>query len=247
MQLDWVDIAIGVITAMMIGFSKTGVPSSGIFAVTLMAMIFPAKDSVGIILPMLITGDIIAVTYYRRKVVWKYLIVLIPWVLVGIVAGYFFLKFVNDEQLKLTIGWLVLALIAMHLVRERAGGKLGIPQWFASWFNPLLGALAGFATMIGNAAGGVMSIYLLAKKLPKELFVGTGAWFFFCVNLMKVPFSVELGMITGDSLLFNVWMIVPILLGAWIGIRVLAKLPERWFQYCVLALSAIGSLKLIFF
>lgn len=246
-QLDWIDIAIGVVVAIMIGFSKTGVPSSGIFAVTLMAMIFPAKDSVGIILPMLITGDIIAVIYYRRKVVWKYLWVLIPWVMVGIVVGYFFLEFVNDTQLKLTIGWIVLALIALHLLRERFGGKVGMPDWLVAWFNPFLGAMAGFATMIGNAAGGVMSIYLLAKKLPKELFVGTGAWFFFCVNLLKVPFSVGLGMITWDSLVFNVWMIVPILAGAWIGIRVLAKLPERWFQYSVLALSAIGAVKLIFF
>ena len=246
MQLDSLDILIAIIAALMIGFSKTGVPSSGIFSITLMAMVFPAKDSVGIILPMLITGDIIAVIYYRRKVVWKYLLVLIPWVLVGIVAGYFFLEVVNDHQLQLTIGWIVLALIALHIARERLGGKIGLPGWLAAWFNPFLGAMAGFATMIGNAAGGIMSIYLLAKKLPKELFVGTGAWFFFCVNLMKVPFSVQLGMITWDSLVLNAWMIVPILAGAWLGIRVLKKLPERWFQYAVLGLSALGALKLIF-
>ncbi|MBB6730645.1 sulfite exporter TauE/SafE family protein [Cohnella zeiphila] len=247
MQLDGLDIVIGIATGLMIGFSKTGVPSSGIFAVTLMAMIFPAKDSVGIILPMLITGDIIAVAYYRRKVIWKYLIVLIPWVLIGVVAGYFFLEVVNDRQLKLTIGCLVLALIVLHLVRERFGAKLGVPSWLARWLNPFLGALAGFATMIGNAAGGVMSIYLLGKKLPKEVFVGTGAWFFFLINLLKVPFSVQLGMITRDSLIFNAWMIVPIAAGSWIGIRVLAKLSDRWFQYSVLALSAAGSIKLIFF
>jgi len=246
-QPDGLDIAFGIAAALMIGFSKTGVPSSGIFAVTLMAMAFSAKDSVGIILPMLITGDVIAVAYYRRKVVWKYLIVLIPWVLIGVGAGYFFLEVVNDRQLKLTIGCLVLALIALHLVRGRFGAKLSVPAWLAAGLNPLLGGLAGFATMIGNAAGGVMSIYLLGKKLPKEVFVGTGAWFFFLVNLLKVPFSVQLGMITRDSLVFDAWMIVPILVGTWIGIRVLAKLPDRWFQVCVLALSAAGSVKLIFF
>lgn len=247
LQLDGLELLIGVAAGLMIGFSKTGIPSSGIFAVTLMAMAFPAKDSVGIILPMLIFGDIIAVAYYRRKVVWKYLIVLIPWVLVGVVAGYFFLDIVSDHTLKLTIGWLVLALIALHLIRERFGDKFSGRGWLASWFNPFLGGTAGFATMIGNAAGGVMSIYLLAKKLPKEVFVGTGAWFFFLVNLLKVPFSVQLGIITRDSLLFNSLMIVPIVVGAWVGIRVLAKLPERWFQYCVLGLSAAGSLRLIFF
>jgi len=246
-QLDWVGIIIGVVAALLIGFSKTGVPSSGIFAITLMAIIFPAKDSVGIILPMLITADIIAVIYYRRKVIWKYLIVLIPWVLLGIVAGYFFLKVVSDQQLKWTIGWIVLALIGLHIARERFDtSKMKLSHWATAWFNPFLGAMAGFATMIGNAAGGVMTIYLLAKKLPKQYFVGTGAWFFFSVNLLKVPFSVHLGMITAESLLFNAWMILPIVVGAWIGIRVLSKLPEKWFQYSVLALSAIGSLKLIF-
>ncbi|MFB9278887.1 sulfite exporter TauE/SafE family protein [Cohnella cellulosilytica] len=247
MQLDGLELAIGAAAALMIGFSKTGIPSSGIFAVTLMAMVFSAKDSVGIILPMLIFGDIVAVAYYRRKVVWKYLVVLVPWVLAGVVAGYFFLAVVNNHQLKLTIGWLVLALIGLHLVRERFGVKFADQGPAASLMNPVLGGTAGFATMIGNAAGGVMSIYLLAKKLPKEVFVGTGAWFFFLVNLLKVPFSVQLGMITRDSLLFSALMIVPILIGAWIGIRVLAKLPDRWFQYCVLALSAAGALKLIFF
>jgi len=179
MQLDGLDIAIAVIAAVSVGFSKTGIPSSGIFTVTLMAMVFPAKESIGIVLPMLIIGDIIAVIHFRHKVVWKTLIVLLPWVLAGVVSGYYFLSLADDELLKMTIGWLVLGLILVHLIRERMSKTKDWPAWILSWFNPLLGILAGFATMIGNAAGGIMSIYLLAKKLPKEWFVGTAAWFFF--------------------------------------------------------------------
>jgi hypothetical protein len=247
MQLDALDIIIAVIAAMSVGFSKTGIPSSGIFTVTLMAMVFPAKESVGIVLPMLIIGDVIAVILYRHKVIWKDLLVLLPWVFAGVVAGYYFLSLVDDNWLKMTIGWLVLGLIVVHLFRERMNKTGDWPAGILSWFNPLLGILAGFATMIGNAAGGIMSIYLLAKKLPKEWFVGTAAWFFFIVNLLKVPFSVHLGIIHGDTLIFSAWMIVPIAVGAWLGIRLLNKLSERWFQTFVLAMSAIGSLKLILF
>src|SRR5690606_36918938 len=208
-------------------------------------IIFPARDSVGILLPLLIVGDIFAVVYYRRHVVWKYLISLIPWVLVGIIGGYFVLEFISSEQLKPLIGVLVLLLIILHIGREKLGKKFVdlLPE--SKIFTYLMGILAGFTTMIGNAAGGVMAIYLLVKGLPKTEFVGTGAWFFLTVNLIKVPLYMSLVIITGESLLFNAKLIIFIIVGALLGVKVIQWMPQKMFQTIVLLFAAIGAIRLI--
>lgn len=244
MELSWTQIIIGIISALLVGFGKTGLPAVSIFNVMLMAAIFPAKQSVGILLPMLIVGDIVAVIYYRREVIWKHLITLIPWVLAGIVIGYFVLLHVENEQLKVMIGLLVLSLVGLHVIRERWGEKIN--QFMISGkFSAVIGALAGFATMIGNAAGGVMAIYLLAKKLPKHQFVATGAWFFLSVNLIKIPFNISLGLMNWQTVQYGAWMIPVILIGTWMGIKLLPRIPQKHFQSLILILSVIGAIDLM--
>ncbi|MFS0777826.1 sulfite exporter TauE/SafE family protein [Neobacillus sp. 3P2-tot-E-2] len=230
---------------MFIGFTKTGVSSMGILVATILMYVFPAKESIGILLPMLVVGDLFAVIFYRRSVVWKYLISLIPWVLIGIAFGYFVLNQINSDQLKPLIGVIVLALIILHISRERFGEKFTEALPKSLWFTLSMGILAGFTTMIGNAAGGVMAIYLLMKGLPKKEFVGTGAWFFMFVNLIKIPFYISLGLITFDSITFNMWLIPTILIGAVIGIKVVPLIPQKAFQTLILGFAIIGALRLI--
>lgn len=243
MDLTFIQLGALICAALIAGFSKTGIPTTGILGVTIMASFFAAKSSVGMLLPMLIVADIVAVIYYRRQVIWKHLISLVPWVLIGILSGYVLMRIISDTQLKLVIGLIVFCLVIIHFVRERRGNLENPP---AHWgFSAFMGMMAGFATMVGNAAGGVMAIYLLSRRLPKEQFIGTGAWFFLSVNLFKVPFNVALGTITWESLLYNLMMVPVILLGTWIGIKIVPKLSQSQFQYIVLILSLIGSLQLI--
>lgn len=236
---------IAIIACLLVGFSKTGLPSLGIFAVALFASIFPAKESVGILLTILITADIIAVSYYRRTVIWKHLITLIPWVLIGIVGGYFVLDAINNEALSKLIGALVLILILLHVVKDKWEDKLKVNIEQSRIFPIILGILAGFATMIGNAAGAIMAVYLLSRGLQKKEFVGTGAVFFLSVNLIKVPFNVQLGLINTDTLLFNAWMIPVIVLGTIVGIKILPKISQKYFQILILTLAALGAINLL--
>lgn len=247
MELNWTQIALALLAAVMTGFSKTGVPGAGIFGVALMASVFPAKQSVGMLLPMLIIGDIVAVSNYRKAVVWKHLIVLIPWVLGGIVLGFFVMEYIGDGQLSVMLGALILALLLLHLTKDRLERKLNFPFTQTVYFQAVLGLLAGFTTMVGNVSGAIMTIYLLSKGLQKKEFIGTGAWFFLAVNLIKVPFNAYLGMITVDTLVFAAWMAVPILLGAWAGLRVVPRIPQAKFQAIILILTALGGLRLLLF
>lgn len=234
------------VAGVLIGFNKTGIPTLGILVVALMASVFPAKESVGIVTPMLIAADLIAIVYYRRTVVWKSLFSLVPSVSVGLLLGFALLGYIEDGQLSVLLGTIVLALIVIHVFKDRLESKLQIRFTQSRVFHAILGLLAGFTTMVGNAAGGIMAIYLLSKGMRKQEFVGTGAWFFFIVNVVKVPFTAYLGLITPETLLFNAWTIPAIAAGGLLGIKTLPLIPQKHFQAIVLGLAALGGLRLLF-
>lgn len=245
-DLSWYQVAIVILCAIFIGVSKTGLPTLGVLVVATMATIFPARESIGIVLPMLITADIIAVTYYRKSVNWKTLFSLIPWVLGGIIAGYILLyTIVASRPIEIILGVIIISLVAIQLVRFRWGADLlnAMPQ--SKVFVGVMGTLAGFTTMVGNAAGPIMAVFLIAIALPKREFIGTGAWFFLSVNLIKVPMYGHLGLITGETILFNAWLVLPILMGTFLGIRFLPLIPQKHFNIIILILAAIGGIRLL--
>lgn len=241
-MIGWIVVAL---CAIMVGISKTGIPGIAILIVPLMASVLPARRSVGVLLGILILADLFAITYYRRHAQWEHLIRLLPIAFVGIVAGYFGLKFINDEQLKPIIGAIVLAMLGINCFRMMTSSENAtIPtKW---WFSATIGFLAGVTTMMANAAGPIMIIYLIAMRLPKVEFVGTGAWFFFVVNWIKVPFSASLELMTAESIRLNLMMLPFIAAGAVTGILVLKRIPQKVFNVTVQILAAAAAVKLLF-
>jgi uncharacterized membrane protein YfcA len=240
--LGWVIVAL---CALMVGISKTGIPNVAIVVVPLLAQVIPARKSTGLLLGILILADLFAITYHRRNARWGHVFRLLPPAFAGIVAGYFGLKFIDDQQLKPIIGGIVLLMLGINYWRMRAKGD-GTPiptQW---WFAIGLGFMAGITTMMANAAGPVMIIYLLAMRLPKIEFVGTSAWFFFVVNWLKVPFSANLNLMTIDSVTLNLMMLPCIAIGAVIGIFFLKRIPQKVFNAVVQILAAAAAIKLLF-
>lgn len=244
MSLDLWDWFVAGLCAVLIGLAKTGLPGVGILVVPLMASIMPAKESTGVILPMLVFADVFAVAFYRRYAVWGHLVRLMPWAIAGIVIGWYWMDKVSDSQLKPIIAVIVLAMLGLHLVRQRlTDQKTPIPtQWY---FAAFLGLVAGVTTMMANAAGPIMIIYLLAMRLDKHEFIGTGAWYFLILNCVKVPFSWQLGLITPGSLGFNLVLFPLIAIGAVAGIVFLKKIPQKAFNLLVQILAAVAALNML--
>jgi uncharacterized membrane protein YfcA len=240
--LGWIVIAF---CAVLVGIAKTGIPGVGILVVPLMAGVLPARNSVGVLLGILILADLFAAGYYRYNANWYLVFRVLPAAFGGIVAGYFGLKVVTNEQLQPIIGGVVLVMLAVSYWRTNTrSGDAPIPtQW---WFAVGLGFLAGVTTMMANAAGPVMVIYLLAMKLPKIEFVGTSAWFFFIINWLKVPFSASLDLMTVESLKLDFMMLPFIAAGAVMGILVLKRIPQKAFNVVVQILAAAAAIKLLF-
>lgn len=245
LELDFVGWIVVGLCAIMVGITKTGIPGFGILVVPLMASVLPARSSVGVLLGILILADLFAIVYHRRNARWGHVLRLLPAAFAGIVAGYFGLKVVNDQQLKPIIGGIVLVMLGVNYWWTRAKGQdTPVPtQW---WFAVGLGFLAGVTTMMANAAGPIMIIYLLAMRLPKVEFVGTGAWFFFVINWLKVPFSANLELMTAESVKLDLIMLPFIAAGAVAGILVLKRIPQKTFTAVVQLLAAAAAIKLLF-
>jgi uncharacterized membrane protein YfcA len=239
--LGWTVVAL---SAIMVGLSKTGIPGLGILPALLMAHALPTFNSVGALLGILILGDLFAAGYHRRNARWSHMLWL-PSAVAGIVAGYFALQVISDKQLKPVIGVIVLVMLAVNYWRNRGQGKEArIPtQW---WFAASLGLVAGATSMMANAAGPVMIIYLLAMRLPKIEFVGTSAWFFFIINWLKVPFSLKLKMMTPEYIKLDLMMLPLIAVGSLAGVFFLKRIPQKAFNAVVQVLAVAFAVKLLF-
>lgn len=241
---QWALLAAG---AFFTGLAKTGVPGMGVLAVALFANALPARDSTGALLPLLICADFFGVTFFRKHADWSQLWKLFPWVLLGILLGCLALgKFSNTEAQR-TIGGILFLMVALQFWRRRQSDDLAARLPHTIWFVALTGVLAGFATMTANAAGTLMTLYLLAIGLPKLALVGTGAWFFLLINLLKVPFSLHLDLITTESLRMDAWLCLPMVPGALLGPLILKHINQSTFEIMVLAFTIVAALRLLMF
>lgn len=212
----------------------------GLMVVPILANAFGGRPSVGLLLPILIFGDIFAVSWYNRHANWKHILRLIPWALTGIAIATLVGKNLSDLTFNRVLAILVISGITILVWQDLRSGKEKIPdnKWFASG----MGLLGGFASMIGNSAGPVLSLYLLSMRLPKNIYIGTGAWFFFIVNLSKVPLHVwSWKTITWESLVLDALVIPAIAAGAFLGIWLVRIFPEKIYRILIIVTTLVSA------
>jgi uncharacterized membrane protein YfcA len=242
--LLWLFAALG---AFMVGVSKAGITGLSILSIALFNHVFASsKQASGLVLPLLIFGDFVAVFAYRKHTQWHFLWRLFPWTAAGVVIGYFTLGRISDHTARILIGWIIVSLAVLSFWRKFAAAPTEEKAASFHWsVGAAIGVTAGFITLDANAAGPLMAIYLVAMRLPKMEYVGTAAVFFMLLNLFKVPFMVDLGLITAQSFSFNLMLAPAVLLGALAGRWLLKRVNQNLFEQLVLLLSAIGGILLI--
>jgi uncharacterized membrane protein YfcA len=239
-HLEVSDLLIVALVALFTGMSKTGVQGAGMISVPLLAFVFGGQFSSGILLPMLCLADVMGVYYYHRHASWSHLKKLFPWAALGTVAGVLVGGMINDGTFKIVMACIIVASVLIMIWLER-GDKENIPDY--KWFAGLSGVGGGFTSMVGNLAGSVMAIYFLSMRLPKNVFIGTTAWFFLVINLFKVPFHVfSWHTITLNSFLLDLTMLPLIVLGALSGIYIVKKLPARAYRWFIIGMTLIAAI-----
>lgn len=240
--IQWIWI---IFSALLIGVSKTGISGLLTLVIPILATVFGGKASTGIILPMLIVGDIFALFYYKHDAKREDILKLLPWALMGLIFGLIIGGYINDEQFKGLIALSVLLCLFLLIYFEKKGDQLKIPD--KTWLHALVGILSGFTSMIGNAAGPIFSLYLLAKGANKVNFLGMTAWFFFIINVTKLPMQVFIWHnITVQTFVLTGLMIPFIGIGAVFGAFIIKRINEKAFRYLIIAMTAIVSVKLFF-
>ena len=236
---QWV---VAAIAAVLVGVAKTGITGLSLLFVSMFASIMPARRSTGVVLPLMIVGDFVAVLAYRRHAQWKYLWRLFPWAGTGIVIGYLAMGRMNDDQARQAIGAIIVSLAALHIYRRLR--PAGHEAEHGAWFAPVIGILAGFTTLVSNSSGPLMVIYLLAMRLPKMEYMGTMAVFFMLLNFFKLPFMVSLGLVNRESLLLNLELAPAVLVGTWLGSWVLRHINQSAFETIALVLTLCAAAKM---
>ncbi|MFS4482443.1 sulfite exporter TauE/SafE family protein [Hyunsoonleella sp. 2307UL5-6] len=239
--LQWIAVFLA---AFVLGFSKSGIKGIGIIIVITLAFVFGEKASTGVLLPMLIAADIIAVTYYNRHTQWRFIKKLLPSMIIGVLVGVWVGDVISEVVFKKVMALIIIGSIGIMLFFEKRNSK-NVPN--NQWFSRATGFLAGFTTMIGNLAGPISNIYFLAVRLPKNEFIGTAAWLFFIINVFKLPFHFFVWhTVNKESLVLNATLIPLIILGFFIGVALVKKISNLNYRKFIIAVTALGGILLLF-
>lgn len=234
-------IALG--AALLLGIAKSGIKGLAVLIVTGLALVYGAKESTGILMPLLICGDILAVIYYKRHVKWIYLIKLLPWMVLGVLVGVVLGKDLPEDLFKSGMAVIILISVVIMYYWERKKDRKVPTHWS---FAALMGMMGGFTTMVGNLAGAFSNIYFLAIKLPKNEFIGTAAWLFFIINLFKVPFHIwSWGTINRASFQISLSLIPAVIAGFCLGIFLVKKINNDKYRQLILLLTGLGGLAIL--
>ena len=240
MEISLTSWILATLAAFVIGMSKAGIKGIAVINVTFMALAFGAKESTGMVVPLLILADIFAVIYYNRHTQWSYVFKVLPWMVFGLIIGVFIGKDLPESLFRIGMAVIIIITVFMMYWWDRKKVKTVPTHWT---FSGAMGTLAGITTMVGNLAGAFSNIYFLAMRLPKNHFIGTAAWLFLIVNVLKLPFHFFVWKtITWESLLLNVKLLPGIFLGFFVGIRIIKLINEEFFRKMILVLTALGAL-----
>ncbi len=235
-------LLLGVIGAVLLGISKSGLKGIDILIVSTMAIGFGAKESTGILVPLLIIGDIMAVIYYHRHAQWKILLKFLPWMITGVLVGAFVGRDLDEFLFKKMMSIIIIFSVFIMFWWERKARK--VPQKL--WFAGITGTFAGFTTMVGNLAGAFSNIYFLAMRIPKDQFIGTAAWLFFIINLIKVPFHIFSWHTINENSLRNDLLLIPfVIVGFLVGVKIVSLFKDRIYRLFILFMTAFAAIILL--
>lgn len=236
-------LVLALVGALFIGMAKAGLAGCALVSVLLFAETLGAKASTGVVLPLLIAADLMGFWLLRRGGSWRQVWPLAPPAVFGVVMGWWWLDRLDHGWASVVIGWLILGLLAMKLVLDWKREQLADLHRHVA-FTWGMGVVAGVATMLANAAGPVMAVYLLAHRQGKADYLGVFTRFFLFINLVKVPFSAQIGLITAPSLWTNLWLVPAVVLGVMVGWRVVRVMSQEVFEWVMFVFALLAALRL---
>ncbi|MEK9787586.1 MAG: sulfite exporter TauE/SafE family protein [Flavobacteriaceae bacterium] len=243
-EISSLNFIIAAFCALLLGISKAGIKGIASLIVTGLALVYGAKESTGILMPLLLVGDVFAIIYYKRHLQKKHLFKLLPWMIIGVLIGVAGGTYISERIFKYGMASIILFSVALMYYWENKKDKTVPTHWT---FGSSMGLLAGFTTMIGNLAGAFSNIYFLALRLPKNNFIGTAAWLFFLINAFKVPFHIwSWETINKSSVIISLKLVPFVIIGLVMGVFLVQKIENEHYRKLILLFTAIGGIAILF-
>jgi len=235
-------LAIG-LSGFLLGASKSGINAIGLVIIIILAFVFGEKASTGVLLPLLIVADILAVVYYNRHAQWKYIVKLLPFMLIGVLVGVWVGNDISEVVFKRIMAVIIILCVFVMVYTEKR--KTHIPNNKVFAYGS--GFMAGVASMIGNLAGPIADIYFLAIRLPKNEFIGTGAWLFFIINIFKLPFHIFIwNTVSVETLVLNSVLVPALIIGFFVGAYIVKLISNVNYRRFIFIVTVIGAIVLLF-
>jgi uncharacterized membrane protein YfcA len=235
---------LAIAASFLLGVAKGGIKGFGAIITTLLAIVFGSKASTGVLMPLLIVGDVFAVIYYHRHANWSYLKKLMPWIILGVLVGVWYGKDLPENEFKQGMALIILLSVVLMWVADRKK-TYQVPD--NKFFASIMGSLTGFATMVGNLAGPFSELYFLALRTPKEVFIGTSAWLFFLTNIFKLPFHIWVWhTINIHSVKIDLFLLPALIIGLYTGISLVKVVKQNHFRILIMILTGIGAIFIFF-
>ncbi|WP_112663884.1 sulfite exporter TauE/SafE family protein [Microvirga flavescens] len=236
--------AAAVPAVVLMGMAKGGFSGLGLLSLPLMALVVSPVQSAAIMLPILMVQDVVTVWAYRKTWDLRNILILLPSGIVGIVTAYLLAAKVSDAAVTLAVGVISVAFAIRRLVLERRvknpqATRADVPRGlFWGW-------ITGFTSMIAHAGGPPFQIYVMPQRLPRDVFVGTGAVYFALNNWIKVPPYMALGQFTTENLA-TAGVLFPVAIAStWAGVRLVRRVSGERFYTIVYVLLVLVGTKLI--
>jgi uncharacterized protein len=235
--------AAAVPAVILLGLAKGGFSGLGMLSMPLIALVVSPVQAAAIVLPILMVQDLVSIWAYRRSWDRRNVLILVTGATLGIAAGYFLAAEVSDGAVRLALGLTCIVFALRRLVLERSGqspapAKADVPR------GVFWGSLMGFTSMIAHAGGPPFQIYVMPQRLPRDVFVGTGAILFALINWLKVPPYIALGQFTSENMATAFALFPVAIASTWAGVLLVRRFSAEKFYTFVYALLVLVGLKL---
>jgi uncharacterized membrane protein YfcA len=221
--------------AFLVGIAKGGFGGlMGELAVPLMALVMPVDRVIGLVLPILMIGDLFAIAFHWRRWNGRLILLLLPGAVVGVTIGTLFITNAPTESLRLALGIIILIFAVYRVLEKRILGSLQYES--RNWHGLLGGTITGFSSALAHTGGPPVSIYLLMQNISPSAFVATAALFFFTLNWIKVPYYYFAQLFDFQRLWGVAWVVLIVPLGAWFGRWISEKIDPKSFERFILVL-----------
>ena len=232
------------IACLLMGISKAGLKGLGVIVVIFMALAFDAKASTGVLMPLLIGADLIAIYTYREDVNWRTLWMMVPWIIIGVLIAVFVGDNISAALFKKVMAGIVaMGAFLMLWTKRLKWTDISVPKPV----TVVIGLIVGFTTMLGNLAGPFSDLYFIAGRFPKDHFIATTAWLFFFINIFKLPFHIFVWeTIDMTTLQYDVLLLPIVAIGFLVGYRLVKLFNNESFHYYVIGMTLLGGLFMLF-